>query len=154
MKWDYYTVMFYPQFDFFYVYLRSPKRSLEQKLLFLYCFLLLWGGLSPSEDLTVILLSVVLLYYYYYFPWWLSRNFQPMKSINEQKLLRIMLSIYEVFIFFSNDPFREFWVRSLKIAFQYISKTIKNFWTFTEQIMFEISRPLIWFQAKEAGRLN
>ena len=51
-----------------------------------------------------------------------------LKNIIDQKLLRIMLStkIY-TFRIFSNGPFSDLWVRPLKITFQYISKTIKNF---------------------------
>ena len=82
---------------------------------------------------------------------YISKTENILKSIIEQKLLRIMLSTLRNFHFYAKRSHKGVAEWPLKYSFLNISKTMENFWTHVEQKMLRIKRPFFWYQGKGAG---
>ena len=85
-------------------------------------------------------------------PYILKRNI--LKSIIEQKFLRIMFSTIFTFHFSLNDPTKELRGQPLKCLFFKLLENNKEFLNSVEQNLFEISRPFSQFNVKGASPLN
>ena len=83
-----------------------------------------------------------------------SKTTNILQSIIEQKLFRKKFLTILPFVMILCGPCRELQVRALKLTCKDITITVRNFWTYVEQEMFNITGPFLWFQTEGAGPLD